>query len=95
MNIQINLYHILIIYNIFTFFVFGIDKLFAVKKYWRISERALLLFSLLFGATGGVLGMIVFCHKTRKPKFRALMPIFYVLNIIVILYLFKNELIKL
>ncbi|MBQ7901219.1 MAG: DUF1294 domain-containing protein [Clostridia bacterium] len=83
----------LIIYNIFTFFVFGIDKLFAVKKRWRISEKALLLFSLLFGATGGILGMIVFCHKTRKPKFRVLMPIFYIFNIIVIFYLLKNELI--
>ncbi len=82
---DMNWLYILLLYNLVVFIIFGIDKLRAVKKHWRISERMLLLLSLLFGATGAVLGMIVFKHKTHKTKFRALVPIFYILNITLIM----------
>jgi len=76
----------LIIINILTFIFYGIDKLFAVYKKRRISEKTLLLFSFLGGCFGGLLGMYLFHHKTKKSKFKILMPIF----ILIWIYVFYN-----
>ena len=74
------MYIILIIVNIIAFIMYGVDKRRAVHHQWRISERALILIS-VFGGVGGLLGMIVFHHKTRKWKFRILVPMFAVVEI--------------
>ena len=76
---------IICIASVITFALFGIDKRKAVKNRWRISEKTLLLFS-LFGGPGGLLGMLVFHHKTRKWKFRILVPLFTILDMAVIAY---------
>ncbi|MEG1781690.1 MAG: DUF1294 domain-containing protein [Oscillospiraceae bacterium] len=55
--------------NLISFFAFGIDKYQAKKHRWRISEKTLFLFSALFGALGGILGMYTFRHKTKKWYF--------------------------
>ena len=52
-----------------TFVLYGADKLFAKTKNRRIPERTLLFASTIGGAFGGTLGMLVFRHKTRKPRF--------------------------
>ncbi len=82
-------YIVLISYNILVFLIYGTDKLFAIKKHRRIRERTLLTFSLFMGAVGAMFGMTVFCHKTRKMKFRLLIPLFVILNIIFIVYITK------
>lgn len=61
--------------NIITFALFGIDKRKAVKHKWRIPEAILLLFSWIGGGIGALLGMLIFHHKTRKWKFRILVPL--------------------
>ena len=66
-----------------TFVLFGIDKHKAVKHRWRIPEATLLLVS-VFGGVGGLLGMLFFHHKTRKWKFRILVPLFAVLDVVVV-----------
>ena len=66
-----------------TFVLFGIDKHKAVKHRWRIPEATLLLASVL-GGVGGLLGMLFFHHKTRKWKFRILVPLFAVFDIMVV-----------
>lgn len=65
----------LIIINIFTFVIYGVDKFFAVKHYYRISEKLLYLFSIFGGALGALCGMFCFRHKTLKFKF-------YLINVI-------------
>jgi uncharacterized membrane protein YsdA (DUF1294 family) len=65
----------------------GIDKLCAKLHMGRISEKTLLLFS-FFGALGGILGMFVFRHKTRKLKFQILLPIFILADILAYIYLY-------
>ena len=55
--------------NIITFLAYGIDKLKAVKDRWRIPEKTLLLLGLAFGSVGGIAGMKIFHHKTRKWYF--------------------------
>lgn len=84
-----NWYIILVSYNLVVFLIYGLDKLFAVKKHHRISERTLLMFAFLMGAAGAIFGMTVFCHKTRKMKFRLLVPLFVIINTIAVIYLTK------
>ena len=62
---------ILGLWNLCVFAVYGADKIKAVTGGWRISEACLLTLALLFGGIGGMLGMIAFRHKIRKPKFIA------------------------
>jgi uncharacterized membrane protein YsdA (DUF1294 family) len=66
---------LLCLLSVITFVLFGTDKRKALKHKWRISERTLLFFS-VFGGIGGLLGMFVFHHKTRKLRFKILVPIF-------------------
>ncbi len=47
----------------------GLDKFYAVRGFWRIPEKWLLLCALPGGGIGGFLGMGIFRHKIRKPKF--------------------------
>lgn len=64
----------LLFISILTFFLFGLDKSKARRSAWRISERTLLLLCTLGGCYGGLAGMYVFHHKTKKPKFFVLIP---------------------
>ena len=78
----------LIIVNVLTFIIYGVDKFLAVKHYYRISEKLLYLFSILGGALGALLGMFFFRHKTLKLKFYLVNIIFLVVWVMVIA--FKN-----
>lgn len=57
--------------SLLNFIVYGLDKHAAKANLWRTPERRLLLFGLAGGAAGGLLGMLVFHHKTRKWYFWA------------------------
>lgn len=68
----LNLYLLLLAgVSIVTFTLWGVDKAAAVSGNWRIPERTLLGLTLLGGATGAGLGMVLFHHKTKKPPFKA------------------------
>jgi len=53
------------------FLLFGYDKFQAKRNGWRIPERVLLGLTILGGGIGGLAGMLVFRHKTRKNVFLA------------------------
>jgi uncharacterized membrane protein YsdA (DUF1294 family) len=55
--------------NLITFTLFGIDKRRARMGLRRLSERMLLLWTLMGGTAGAFLGRHVFRHKTRKQPF--------------------------
>lgn len=55
--------------NVITFFLFGADKSMARAGNNRIPERTLLLLSLAGGGIGGLAGMKIFRHKTKKSLF--------------------------
>ena len=65
----------LVVINVVAFILYGLDKAKAVKHQWRIPEATLLGAAFAGGAFGAFTGMIVFHHKTRKMKFRILIPI--------------------
>ena len=75
----------LIIINILSFSLMGIDKYKAITNKWRISEYTLFGISLLGGSLGTLLGMFTFHHKTKKNSFRILIPIFLIINIILLI----------
>ena len=52
------------------FLMFGFDKWRAHRSGWRVSEFALVMLGALGGWLGGLLGMIVFRHKTAKWTFK-------------------------
>ena len=58
-----------IIMSAVTFILFGMDKMRAKQKRWRIPEAVLLFFCLMMGGIGGLAGMFFFHHKTRHPSF--------------------------
>ena len=55
--------------NLWTFMLFGFDKLRAEAGRWRISESTLLSFAMFGGSLGAVAGRAAFRHKTRKQPF--------------------------
>lgn len=67
-------YYLLII-NIITFIIYGIDKYKSIKHKYRISEKTLIILAILGGSFGAFLGMITFHHKTQKRVFIILIPV--------------------
>ncbi len=61
--------------SVLAFSLFGWDKLMAKLHRRRVPEAALLGCALMGGSAGAALGMAVFHHKTRKPRFRRSVPL--------------------
>ena len=59
----------LFLINLTAFSIYGIDKYRAKHRQWRIPEATLLLSAALGGSVGALLGMRLFHHKTKKPRF--------------------------
>lgn len=79
----------LIIINLFSFALYGIDKLKAKRHKWRISEAVLLIAAAIGGAVGALLGMLFFRHKTKHIKFIICVPLFLVLQLATFVYFFR------
>ena len=84
-NLQ-NIIIYVILINIITFIIMGIDKKKARFGRWRISESALFTLVLLGGGIGGIAGMYVFRHKTKKMRFVIGFPAILLFEIFVIVY---------
>ena len=82
---DLNILHIVLIYlviiNVVTFFMYGIDKWKAKKSKMRIRETALLGLAVLGGSIGAWLGMKVWHHKTLHKKFRYGVPLILIAQI--------------
>ena len=67
----------LILINIVTFVVFGLDKLLAKhpRLRQRVPEKNLLLLAVVGGSVGALLGMYLFRHKTLHRVFRVGVPV--------------------
>jgi len=74
----------IVILNIISMILFGVDKLKSMRGGWRIDEWRLMLIALL-GPFGAYLGMLLFRHKTRKTKF-LLVPIFMFIQLYLMLH---------
>ncbi len=63
------------------------DKIRAMEHRYRIPEAVLLLFAVVGGSIGSILGMFLFHHKTRKAKFRFGLPLILLVQIALIILL--------
>ena len=66
--------------NTFVFLLYGLDKLQAQRRGWRVSEQAL-LFSSIAGPFGAFAGMQFFRHKTKKTVFLLSVPLFLLVQV--------------
>ncbi len=79
----------LILMNALTFLLMLADKLLAQNKRWRIPEAVLMGTAILGGSLGGLLGMYLCRHKTRKPKFSVGLPLILVTQIMLLVLLYR------
>lgn len=80
----------LIIINIISFALMGIDKKRARNKEWRISEAALFTTALLFGSLGSNIGMHYFRHKTKHWYFVIFMPLIMIVQIVILAFVLNK-----
>ena len=73
-----------VLVNLIAFIMYGVDKKKAIKHKWRIPEHDLILVALLGGSIGAILGMKVFRHKTKHPKFFIGVPAILIVQLIII-----------
>lgn len=76
----------LLILNVVTFFIYGIDKYKAKKSLWRIPESTLLLLAAVGGSVGAYFGMKMWHHKTLHKKFKYGVPIILLLHLVLLIY---------
>lgn len=84
-----NILKYLMVTNILLFILMAYDKHEAKIGQWRISEKALFGFALIGGSLGGILGMYIFHHKTKKWYFKYGFPIIIICQIIGYIILFR------
>ena len=85
---KVLIYYLMVI-NIVTFLVYGIDKIKAKQGSWRISEATLLIFAIIGGSIGALLGMQVWHHKTMNKKFKYGLPLILLGQIALIYLIFE------
>ena len=81
---------VLLLLNLFSFFLMRHDKQCAKKNRRRIPEKTLFVSAALFGAFGGTLGMFLFRHKTRHWYFVVFFPLMMVIQAGIAGYLFGS-----
>ena len=75
---------ITLVINVVSLFFFGLDKLWSMRGRVRVPESRLLLLAFL-GPFGAFIGIQMFRHKTRKPKF-LLVPLFLLFQLVLFFY---------
>ncbi len=80
------MYYLLV--NLVTLTVWGWDKACAVAHRWRVPERTLLILIALGGIGGCLLGMALFRHKIRRPKFYAAPMLALIPHALLVFWLF-------
>lgn len=79
----------LLVINLTTFLAMYIDKRKAKWGKWRTKESTLFTLVLLGGGIGGIAGMYIFRHKTKKTRFVIGFPAILIIEIIcAIIFLF-------
>lgn len=79
---------VILIINVLTFLLYGIDKWKAKRARWRIPEGVLLGMAAVGGSVGAWLGMRVWHHKTQHKKFRYGVPAILLAQIVLLGWIF-------
>lgn len=65
--------------NVLTLVIYGIDKTAARKTWRRVPESTLLVFGVVGGWPGAIVGQQLFRHKTQKQPFKT----YFIVSVIV------------
>ena len=76
----------IVVINIVTFLAFAYDKYRAKKGGWRIKNIFLLGLSFIGGSLGGLLGMSLTRHKSRKSYYRIGLPLMVLMQVLILVY---------
>ena len=76
----------IVVINLVSFMMFGIDKYKARRGQWRISEATLLAVAAIGGSLGARMGMKVWHHMTLHSKFRYGVPIMLLVHVALMAY---------
>ncbi|MDR0978873.1 MAG: DUF1294 domain-containing protein [Lachnospiraceae bacterium] len=76
----------IIFINLITFLAMYIDKQKAKQHKWRTKEGTLFMLVILGGGIGGIVGIYMFRHKTKKLTFTVGFPTILILEILFIIY---------
>lgn len=77
--------------NLALFAVMGRDKRAARRGRRRVPEATLLALAAAGGSFGGMLAMLLFRHKTRKPKFYLGFPVIFLLELGLALFILSRS----
>ena len=75
--------------NLFTLFIYGIDKKRAKNGEWRIPEIQIHSMELLGGTIGAFIGQRLFHHKSKKKSFLAIFWTVSFIQIVALVYIIK------
>jgi uncharacterized membrane protein YsdA (DUF1294 family) len=78
----------LLIINAVGFLLMLVEKWKAKNKRWRIPEATLMGVAAIGGSIGSLLGMHIFHHKTKHPKFTLGIPLILAVQLAALAYLF-------
>ena len=82
-NIKYIMFYLLIM-NLISFALFFSDKQKSKRDKWRIKESTLHFVSFMGGTLGSIAAMILFHHKTKKPKFVIITIIALLFNVVLV-----------
>ena len=84
--LEVLLFYLLIV-NAAALLLMRADKSKARKNAWRIPEATLIGVAAIGGSLGALLGMRLFRHKTKHPKFFIGIPVLLALQILLLVWL--------
>ncbi len=61
-----------------------LDKYFAKKNMYRISEKNLFLIAIIGGSIGSIIGMHKFRHKTKHKQFTVGLPVILFIQVFIL-----------
>ena len=76
--------------NIISFLSFGFDKYRANRGKWRLKNGFLLGLSFIGGAIGGLIGIKVFRHKTKKSYYKMGLPLMILMQILLLILIMNT-----
>lgn len=85
---------VLLLINLTSYFLMGLDKHRATRHKRRIPERVLIGMAVIFGSVGILLGMLAFNHKTNKTRHHAFttgVPIILLVQLLLVLFMVASS----
>ncbi|EBW3892293.1 DUF1294 domain-containing protein [Salmonella enterica subsp. enterica] len=75
--------------NVLTLAIYGIDKTAARKTWSRVPESTLLVFGVVGGWPGAIVGQQLFRHKTQKQPFKTYFIVSVIVSILVTVAIYR------